>query len=86
MTLGRTEEGEVKAQFEMIHSYLQITVRSLVKAKHFILGCEKLVCAKDDKLLMGLLNEKRLIYIDNPRLLMLKEKTLRFNFQVIWVP
>ena len=61
-------------------------VEGLQKAKHFILGCEKLICAKDNKLLMGLLNEKRLIYIDNPRLLMLKEKTLRFNFQVIWVP
>ena len=35
MTLGRTEEGEVKAQFEMIHSHLQITVQSLASVRKF---------------------------------------------------
>ena len=35
MTLGRTKEGEVEAQFEMIHSQLQITVRSLASARKF---------------------------------------------------
>ena len=61
-------------------------VEGLHKAKHFILGCEKLIVAVDHKPLLGLLNDKSLADIDNPRLLMLKEKTLWFNFQVIWVP
>ena len=61
-------------------------VEGLQKAKHFILGCEKLIVAVDHKPLLGLLNDKSLADIDNPRLLMLKEKTLWFKFQVVWVP
>ena len=61
-------------------------VEGLQKAKHFILGCEKLIVTVDHKPLLGLLNDKSLADIDNPRLLMLKEKTLWFNFKVIWVP
>ena len=34
---------------------------------------------------MGLLNDKSLADIENPRLLMLKEKTLWFSFDVIWI-
>ena len=61
-------------------------MEGLHKAKHFILGCEKLIVAVDHKPLLGLLNDKSLADIDNPRLLMLKEKTLWFNFKVVWVP
>ena len=61
-------------------------VEGLHKAKHFILGCDKLIVAVVHKPLLGLLNDKSLADIDNPRLLMLKEKTLWFNFQVVWVP
>ena len=61
-------------------------VEGLQKAKHFILGCKKLIDAVDHKPLLGLLNDKILADIDNPRLLMLVEKTLWFNFQVVWVP
>ena len=68
-------EGEMLGVMEGLH-----------KAKHFILGCEKLIVAVDHKPLLGLLNDKSLADIDNPRLLMLKEKTLWFNFKVVWVP
>ena len=68
-------EGEMLGVMEGLH-----------KAKHFILGCEKLIVAVDHKPLLGLLNDKSLSDIDNPRLLMLKEKTLWFNFKVVWVP
>ena len=68
-------EGEMLGVMEGLH-----------KAKHFILGCEKLIVAVDHKPLLGLLNDKSLAEIDNPRLLMLKEKTLWFNFKVVWVP
>ena len=61
-------------------------VEVLNKAKHFVLGCEKLILAVDHKPLLGLLNDKSLADIDNPRLIMLKEKTLWYNFQVVWVP
>ena len=61
-------------------------VEGLNKAKHFVPRCEKLIVAVDHKPLLGLLNDKSLADIDNPRLIMLKEKTLWYNFQVVWVP
>ena len=48
-----------------------------------MLGCPKLLLAVDHKPLLGLLNDKSLADIENPRLLSLKEKTLWFNFEVI---
>ena len=59
---------------------------ALFKARHFVLGCPNLIIAVDHKPLLGILNDKSLADIDNPRLLMLKEKTLWFNFDVIHVP
>ena len=59
---------------------------ALFKARHFVLGCPNLIVAVDHKPLLGLLNDKSLADIDNPRLLMLKEKTLWFNFDVIHIP
>ena len=55
------------------------------RVRHFVLGCDKLTVAVDHKPLLGLLNDKSLADIENPRLLMLKEKTLWFNFNVIHV-
>ena len=59
---------------------------ALFKARHFVLGCPNLIVAVDHKPLLGILNDKSLADIDNPRLLMLKEKTLWFSFDVIHVP
>ena len=59
---------------------------ALFKARHFVLGCPSLIVAVDHKPLLGILNDKSLAEIDNPRLLMLKEKTLWFHFTVIHVP
>ena len=57
----------------------------MYKSRHFVLGCDKLIVAVDHKPLLGLLNDKSLADIENPRLLMLKEKTLWFNFDVMWI-
>ena len=43
-------------------------VEGLNKAKHFVLGCEKLIVAVVHKPLLGLLNDKSLADIDNPKL------------------
>ena len=58
---------------------------ALYKSRHFVLGCENLVGAVDHKPLLGLLNDKSLGDIEKPRLLMLKEKTLWFCFDVMWI-
>ena len=68
-------EGECLAVVDALH-----------KARHFVLGCDDLLVATDHQPLLGLLNDKSLADIGNPRLLSLKEKTLWFRFKVIYVP
>ena len=51
----------------------------------YTLGCPDLILATDHNPLTGILNDRRLDSIDNPRLLSLKEKTLPFNFRVTYV-
>ena len=68
-------EGECLAVVDALH-----------KARHFVLGCPDLIIATDHQPLLGLLNDKSLADIGNPRLLSLKEKTLWFSFRVVYVP
>ena len=68
-------EGECLAVVDALH-----------KARHFILGCKDLIIATDHQPLLGLLNDRSLADIGNPRLLSLKEKTLWFSFKVVYVP
>ena len=75
-----------ESRYSPVEGELLAVVEGLNKSKHFILGCDKLLVAVDHKPLVGLLNDKSLAEIDNPRLLMLKEKTLWYNFDVVWVP
>ena len=49
-------------------------------------GCEDLILAVDHKPVLGLLGDKYLEDIENPRLQNLKEKTLRYSFEVVHVP
>ena len=58
----------------------------LNKARHFTLGCLDLILAVDHKPLLCLLGDKNLEDIENPRLQNLKEKTLRYSFEVVHVP
>ena len=58
---------------------------ALKKAKYWVLGARDLWVATDHKPLLGLLNDKALEGIENPRLLRLKEKTLVFNFRTVHV-
>ena len=74
-----------ESHYSPVEGELLAVVDALQKTRHFILGCDKLVVAVDHKPLLGLLNDKSLADIENPRLLMLKEKTLWFNFDVIWI-
>ena len=75
-----------ESRYSPVEGECLAVVDGLFKSKHFILGCEKLIVAVDHKPLLGILNDKSLADIDNPRLLGLKEKTLWFNFDVVHVP
>ena len=47
-----------------------------VVTRYYIQGCDKLIAGTDLKPLLGVLNERSLESIANPRLERLKEKTL----------
>ena len=59
---------------------------ALEKSKHFTLGCPQLLIAVDHQPLLKVLGDRHLEDIPNPRLLNLKEKTLRFKFSLVHVP
>ena len=59
---------------------------ALEKAKHFILGCPEFTVATDHKPLLKLLGDRMMEDIPNPRLLLLKEKTLRYDYRIIHIP
>ena len=58
----------------------------LNSCKYFILGCQNLILAVDHKPLIKILNNRSLESISNPRLVQLKEKTLRFQYKIVHVP
>ena len=58
---------------------------ALEKARYFVLGCDNLIIAVDNKPLK-LLGDRSLENIPNARLKILKEKTLRYRFQMMYVP
>ena len=59
---------------------------ALEKSKHFTLGCPNLYIAVDQRPLLKVLGDRHLEDISNPRLLNLKEKTLRYRFELVHVP
>ena len=58
----------------------------LENTRHYTLGNPKLLVATDHKPLLKILGDRKLEDIDNPRLLKLKEKTLRWYFRIQHVP
>ena len=68
-------EGELLAQAD-----------ALKKTKYFTLGCPQLILGTDHMPLLGLLANRNLDSIDNPRLVRLKQKTLGWRFQVTYIP
>ena len=55
-------------------------------SKYYTLGCKKLVVATDHKPLLSILNDRALDTIVNPRILRLKERTLAWQFDMVYVP
>ena len=56
------------------------------KSKYFLLGCESFLLATDHKPLLGVLSDRNIEDISNPRLQRLKEKTLMFRFSICHLP
>ena len=79
--LKPNEEGWAPVEGEAL-----AVVYALQKTRYFVLGCKNLIIATDHRPLLGVLGEKRLENIDNPRLRRLKEKTLAYSFTMVHVP
>ena len=75
-----------ESRYSPVEGECLAVVDALSKAKHFVLGCPDLLIAVDHKPLLGVINDKPLEEIENPRLLMLKQKTLWYRFTVVHVP
>ena len=59
---------------------------SLEHARIFTLGCKNLTVSTDHKPLLGILSNRALSEIKNPRLLNLKERTLMYRFNIQYNP
>ena len=59
-------------------------VFSLKRSKMFILGCPRVFVVTDHRPLVKIFGDKEMDKIENPRVFDLKEKTLMYNFEVIY--
>ena len=59
---------------------------ALDKARHFVLGCTNLTIAVDHRPLLKIFGDRTLDHISNTRLRNLKERTLRYQFQMVHIP
>ena len=58
----------------------------LESSKYYTLGCKTLVVATDHKPLLSILNDRALDTVVNPRILRIKERTLAWHFELVYVP
>ncbi|MEL6802297.1 MAG: reverse transcriptase domain-containing protein, partial [Bacteroidota bacterium] len=73
-----------ESRYAPIEGEALAVVYALEHARHFVLGCKNLLVAVDHKPLLNVL-ENRSLDIPNNRLRNLKEKTLRYRFQMVHV-
>ena len=59
---------------------------SLANSRMFTLGCPNLIISVDHQPLLGILNDRDLSSIKNPRLLSLKEDTFAWQFKITYNP
>ena len=58
---------------------------ALEQSKYYTLGCPRLYVATDHKPLVGILCDRALDTIANPRIVSIKERTLWWNFEILYV-
>ena len=57
----------------------------LEQSKYYTLGCPRLYVATDHKPLVGILCDRALDTIPNPRIVSIKERTLWWGFEILYV-
>ena len=84
--VGSSFNSPAEANYAPIEGECLGVASALHKTRYYTQGCDKLLVCTDHKPLLGVLGDKELEKIDNPRLLRLKEKTLGWKFRIIHVP
>ena len=59
---------------------------ALENSRYYTLGCPTLIVDTDHKPLLGILGNRALDTIDNPRLVRIKQRALPWNYLLIYVP
>ena len=77
---------EAESRYSPTEGELLAVTWSLQHARMFVLGCKDLIVSTDHRPLLGILKDRELSTIANPRLFRLKEKTLPFTFNVQYNP
>jgi hypothetical protein len=83
--VGSRFTSPAESRYSPVEGECLAVADGLKKTRHFTLGCNRLTVATDHKPLLGVLGDKKLEDIENPRLLKLKEKTLAWNFTMVHV-
>ena len=76
---GSKFNNPAERKYSAVEGECLAVVRALYMARHFVLGCKNLIISTDHKPLLKILGDQSLEEIHNPKLLNLKEKTLRFH-------
>ena len=82
---GSKVTNESQKRYSPTEGECLAAAHGLNRCRMFTLGCPNLILATDHNPLTGILNDRRLDSIENPRLLRLKEKTLGFDFKIMYI-
>ena len=83
---GSRHLTSAEAGYAAVEGETLAIVWCLRKARLFLLGCPNLLIVTDHRPLVGLLKDRALGDITNPRLFRLKEKTLQYRFTIKYLP
>ena len=84
--VGSRFTSSAESRYAPIEGEALAVVDALEKTRHFVLGCPNLIIAVDHKPLLKVFGDRSLDAIPNPRLRNLKEKTLKYKFQIVHIP
>ena len=84
--VGSRFTSGAESRYAPVEGEALAVVDALDKARHFVLGCSNLIIAVDHKPLLKIFGDRSLDDIPNPRLRNLKEKSLRYLFDMVHIP
>ena len=84
--VGNQFTHPTESRYAPVEGEAHAVADALDKAQFFVLGCNDLIIAVDHTPLLKIFSDQSLEEISNSRICNLKEKTLRYRFQMIHIP